>query len=84
MESRSPLVVVGRTVLLDLSDTFEVAGTVAWKTGDRIGVEFLAQISPEILSRALTPNGETLTNDLALRDGFGRQLPPLGANLRLL
>ena len=84
IESESPLVLVGRTILLDLSDTCELAGTVVRKSGDHAGIEFTEPINPEILSRLLTPDGKALADDSVLRDSFGRHLPPLGANFRVI
>jgi hypothetical protein len=82
METDSALVIVGRTVLLALSDTVEVAGSVVRKSDHQVGIEFAEPLKPDVLSYLLNVDRKTFANGSALRDGFDRQLPPLGAKFR--
>lgn len=83
-ECGNALIQQGRTILLDLSESCEVAGTVVWKYGDRVGIEFAEPISQAELTRLLNVNGGEPPRDQPLQDGFGRPLPPLSGSFRLI
>ncbi len=83
-EAHSPLIREGRTILLNLSGTDEITGTIAWQEGDRVGIKFLEEISQETLSRVLKSDGGESQENTTMRDRFGRALPPLAANFRFL
>ncbi len=71
-------------MLLELSEVDEIAGQVVWKDGSRAGVKFHEELSEEALRRLVEPEIENSQEDKALRDNFGRPLPPLGAQIRLI
>jgi hypothetical protein len=83
-ECGSPLIQQGRTILLDLSESCEVAGTVAWKVGNRVGIEFADLISPAEMTRLLSVKGGEPARDKPLQDSFGRSQPPLSGRFRLI
>ncbi len=82
VEATAPLIKQGRTILLSLSDSVEIAGQVVWQDGSRFGVQFHREISTDELS-SLMVRPDDRESGTSLRDRFGRLLPPLSARIRI-
>jgi len=75
----------GTTILLELTKTVEAAGRAVWADAQRIGIEFYDRLSAdELLSVLRDCRQESDGDEAAMRDQFGRELPPLSAQMRVV
>jgi hypothetical protein len=70
-------IAVGTTILLELSPSESVAGQVVRQTGNRLGIEFLEQLTLEALTLFSSPAVDHLGSEIQLKDRFGRRVLPL-------
>ena len=70
-------IAVGTTILLELSPSESVAGQVVRQTGNRLGIEFLEQLTLEALALFSNPSVDHLGSEIELKDRFGRRVLPL-------
>ena len=75
----------GTTILLELSNLVEAAGRVVWSDARRIGIEFYDRLTADELLSVLRDDGNgSPSGATAIRDSFGRELPPLSAQIRVV
>ena len=75
----------GTTILLELSPRVEAAGRIVWSDDEKIGIEFYDQLTAEgLLSVLRDGNNDPAGDEAAMHDRFGRELPPLSAQLRVV
>ena len=75
----------GTTILLELSNLVEASGRVVWSDARRIGIEFYDRLTADELLSGLRDDGNgSPRGATAIRDSFGRELPPLSAQIRVV
>jgi hypothetical protein len=75
----------GTTILLELSKKVEAGGRAVWSDAQRIGVEFYDRLTADELLSVLRESRDDVSGDeAAMHDQFGRELPPLSAQMRVV